>query len=484
MHARVAEWNGSDMIRWNRDSCDTGNPEYDNPACFQANFTLAEVLPDQERLANLYPESMLCSECFILMMYQHLSSPYLPDADFSDYLVDQFDDIQSVCSTTMALTTRVVPTYANYTPTATATSTTTGASSTSTCPEQIIPTASPALTCDELSQKYGVTTGDLVVATGDWACGITSPACLPLNCTLDYIPFGETCDSLREKYSAASGMNITAAQFMAWNPNILRLCDDLQGDQYVCSGPPGGTYTTPNVTIAAPTATSAYTTTATPSQPTPSGTTANCGKYYNVVAGDNCQLVCLKNGITFPQFQAMNPEIYSNCSNLWLGYAYCVANVTQVPISTDGTCGPNNPYGATCVGSAFGDCCSMSGQCGNGTDFCGYGNCYSGACLNQTSPDGTCGPAHNYYDCALGYCCSVSGYCGNTTDYCGPGNCYNGACDPDIGGPSTDGTCGPNFAGNKTCTGTQFGNCCSIYGYCGNSSDYCGAGNCYLGACT
>lgn len=67
----------------------------------------------------------------------------------------------------------------------------------------------------------------------------------------------------------------------------------------------------PSVVIAAPTATSAYYTTATPSQPTPSGTTAGCGIFYNVVAGDDCQVVCLKNGITFPQFQALNPEVFA-----------------------------------------------------------------------------------------------------------------------------------------------------------------------------
>jgi hypothetical protein len=81
-------------------------------------------------------------------------------------------------------------------------------------------------------------------------------------------------------------------------------------------------------------------------------------------------------------------------------------------------------------------------------------------------------------------CCSIYGYCGSTSDFCGAGNCYSGNCDPDIGGLSTSGECGPLFAGNKTCTGTQFGNCCSTSGYCGNSSDYCGAGNCYDGACS
>jgi hypothetical protein len=61
---------------------------------------------------------------------------------------------------------------------------------------------------------------------------------------------------------------------------------------------------------------------------------------------------------------------------------------------------------------------------------------------------------------------------------------YSGACDPDIGGPSVTGECGPLFQGNKTCTNTQFGACCSQNGYCGNGEDYCFGSNCYSGACT
>lgn len=80
-------------------------------------------------------------------------------------------------------------------------------------------------------------------------------------------------------------------------------------------------------------------------------------------------------------------------------------------------------------------------------------------------------------------CCSMYGYCGDGKDFCGPGICFSGNCDPDTGGPSINGECGPSFAGNKTCTGTQFGDCCSVNGYCGSSDDYCGSGNCYSGAC-
>jgi len=53
------------------------------------------------------------------------------------------------------------------------------------------------------------------------------------------------------------------------------------------------------------------------------------------------------------------------------------------------------------------------------------------------------------------------GWCGSSIDHCAPGNCRSGDCDQTLGGPSTDGSCGPNFPGDKICAGTQFGKCCS-----------------------
>ncbi|KAH9859233.1 hypothetical protein J1614_012249 [Plenodomus biglobosus] len=126
-----------------------------------------------------------------------------------------------------------------------------------------------------------------------------------------------------------------------------------------------------------------------------------------------------------------------------------------------------------CVGSTFGGFCSNYGFCGDGTAFCGAGNCFSGAWTGSNegiTKDGTCGPDQSNWLCgesAYGACCSTSGYCGgNSPAHCGADNCISGACDTDEGGPSIDGSCGPQPAGNKTCTGMQFGTCCSLYGYC------------------
>ncbi|KAL8383261.1 hypothetical protein RB595_006831 [Gaeumannomyces hyphopodioides] len=59
------------------------------------------------------------------------------------------------------------------------------------------------------------------------------------------------------------------------------------------------------------------------------------------------------------------------------------AAVAPGAATTNGSCGKAN--GFTCAGSSFGDCCSVSGQCGSSISFCGegcqrnYGSCGSKA---------------------------------------------------------------------------------------------------------
>jgi hypothetical protein len=180
------------------------------------------------------------------------------------------------------------------------------------------------------------------------------------------------------------------------------------------------------VTNYAPTATTAYHTTATPATPTQTGSVADCGRYYSVVSGDTCNQICLVYGLNFTQLQHLNPYLNDACTNLWLGYSICVAEVAPSPASTNGLCGPTNNF-ATCEGTAFGECCSTSGYCGNGDAYCSAGNFFSGACLSGTgvTTNGTCGPSWGDLTCnnpSFGACCSTSGFCGNSTAYCGAGN--------------------------------------------------------------
>ncbi|KAF1947976.1 glycoside hydrolase/deacetylase [Clathrospora elynae] len=186
-------------------------------------------------------------------------------------------------------------------------------------------------------------------------------------------------------------------------------------------------------------------------------------------------------------------------------------------VSTDATCGGTNQF--TCLGSAFGNCCSVSGYCGTTTAYCGtgcqsgFGNCGSNGAASSAAPpaasstapappasgkvstDGTCGAASGF-TCSgstFGNCCSQYNYCGTTTGHCGTGcNAAFGTCTGGAAAPtkatgtstaaapaatkktSTDGTC--SGTSGFTCSGSSFGNCCSQYNYCGTTTGHCGTG--------
>jgi hypothetical protein len=79
-----------------------------------------------------------------------------------------------------------------------------------------------------------------------------------------------------------------------------------------------------------------YTTTAIPALETPPGTISNCGHYYDVVAGDYCQMIAMNFSITFDVLRDMNPQLDADCTNLWANASYCVATVrgsTLTPLS-------------------------------------------------------------------------------------------------------------------------------------------------------
>jgi hypothetical protein len=110
-----------------------------------------------------------------------------------------------------------------------------------------------------------------------------------------------------------------------------------------------------------------------------------------------------------------------------------ISSVAPTPpsnASPDGSCGPSNG-GTTCTNTAFGSCCSQYGYCGNTAAHCGagcqtgFGSCDAlagppvstdGTCSSNSSPQGaTCAGS------AFGDCCSEYGYCGGTNAYCGTG---------------------------------------------------------------
>ncbi|KAL4928112.1 LysM peptidoglycan-binding domain-containing protein [Aspergillus undulatus] len=51
---------------------------------------------------------------------------------------------------------------------------------------------------------------------------------------------------------------------------------------------------------------------------------SSCSKYYTVADGDYCLKVESDQGVTIDQLRQLNPGLKGDCTNLWLGYQYCV----------------------------------------------------------------------------------------------------------------------------------------------------------------
>lgn len=128
------------------------------------------------------------------MWRQRLMSPLLPNGEHTDYLLQQYDAIQSNCSTALPVTTygttlsvaSATATVAQSTNIAT-TSTTSVSSASSTCFGQLIQPFNSYRSCFNISDTYNVSTGAIVAATGDYGCGFDSAICLPFPCEIDAV---------------------------------------------------------------------------------------------------------------------------------------------------------------------------------------------------------------------------------------------------------------------------------------------------------
>ncbi|KAI8963340.1 carbohydrate-binding module family 50 protein [Daldinia sp. FL1419] len=122
------------------------------------------------------------------------------------------------------------------------------------------------------------------------------------NCKTTYsVVSGDTCNAIISKFNNS----FTLDQFYAMNPQVAKDCSNLYPGEQVCVALKDSN----NVTCPAP---------ASPGQP------ANCKACYHVVEGDNCWTVTQANGISFDDFRKWNPAIDASCSNLQLGWNYCV----------------------------------------------------------------------------------------------------------------------------------------------------------------
>ncbi|KAJ2980481.1 hypothetical protein NUW58_g6933 [Xylaria curta] len=127
------------------------------------------------------------------------------------------------------------------------------------------------------------------------------------------------------------------------------------------------------------------------------------------------------------------------------------APTSTLKVSTDGKCGS----GVTCQGSSFGNCCSVNGFCGASIEYCGA-NCNPqfGGCSVGDDPLPSDVPLPTGPDDPIPSSTTPAPSPTNTLQVSIEGNCGNG----------------------YTCDGSEFGNCCSQYGFCGSNDDYCLAG--------
>ncbi|KAL6690470.1 hypothetical protein J3F84DRAFT_389421 [Trichoderma pleuroticola] len=157
-------------------------------------------------------------------------------------------------------------------------------------------------------------------------------AALRSNCQQYTVNSNDTCIGI------CSHNNVTYAQLLSWNPEIDPGCSNLARfiDNSICLSNPQGQFSITSNTISA---TVIATTIASVPSPTLDQTTSRCAHYHLISDGDDCSLLTSKFGILLKDFIFLNSEVWSNCTNLKLGYYYCVQPVGH--ISTYSGYGPS-----------------------------------------------------------------------------------------------------------------------------------------------
>ncbi|KAI1651463.1 carbohydrate-binding module family 50 protein [Daldinia loculata] len=122
------------------------------------------------------------------------------------------------------------------------------------------------------------------------------------NCNTTYsVVSGDTCNGIISKFNNT----FTLDQFYSMNPQVAKDCSNLYPGELVC------------------TALDESTGPVCPA-PTPAGIVANCNACYHVVESDSCWTITQAENISLDNFRKWNPSIDASCSNLQLGYNYCI----------------------------------------------------------------------------------------------------------------------------------------------------------------
>lgn len=147
--------------------------------------------------------------------------------------------------------------------------------------------------------------------------------CITNTCKTVTVEVNTTCKAI------ATAAKITEPQLLAWNPVINPVCSnlDMMNGTTLCIEPPGPKLPPAQTTNVPPV-------TPTSAAPIPSNTAIGsnkpCGRWYEVEAGDYCNLVTLKFAISLDDFMFLNTGINSNCTNLFAKESYCVQAVGDI----------------------------------------------------------------------------------------------------------------------------------------------------------
>ncbi|KEZ41911.1 hypothetical protein SAPIO_CDS6608 [Scedosporium apiospermum] len=180
-----------------------------------------------------------------------------------------------------------------------------------------------------LTSSCGITGKPATTSTIDYFTSQPEPTESVCNGAMYQIQGGDDCYSISMAQSVvnktckaiATAANITEPQLLAWNPVINPVCSnlDMMNGTTLCIEPPGPKLPPAQTTDVPPV-------TPTTAAPIPSNTAIGsdkpCGRWYEVEAGDYCNLVTLKFAISLDDFMFLNTGINSNCSSGWRADAY------------------------------------------------------------------------------------------------------------------------------------------------------------------
>ncbi|KAI0203160.1 hypothetical protein F4808DRAFT_449427 [Astrocystis sublimbata] len=256
-----------------------------------------------------------CDLCFVNNLRMQAGSPYYDGPEVASQSI--YESKTSSCRVSnMPRTTWAMPTTLSDLPAPTA----------SACAGKTYQ-IQPGDDCHSISKSQGIGTSWLLMDNnlGSFCSDFPTKGslCLTNTCSVYTVKANDTCKAI------AKASELSQAQLIKWNPQLSAACGNIDrfvGDQ-LCIGVPGTPYKDPASTTLAPTS-------ATEPVPVPTdiaeGVNTRCGRYYQVLPDEYCNLITLHWGISLEDFRFLNPGINANCTNLYAYESYCVQPVGDI----------------------------------------------------------------------------------------------------------------------------------------------------------